>query len=159
MIYYMEQKALIEGEVPHTRCAVCKCFRQNKLYLNTTGRRLRTCLRCRSKFKCNYCKYRSGTKHLLKVHMETQHYYISCKDCILQKINNTLTICRENDINPSKYFNYAYFAKNSTALNIDELNNFYKLLLEVVKNVEKKNLNIEDKPFTIESLKLRPLFD
>ena len=65
---------------------------------------------------------------------------------VLQKINNILSICRENDINPSKYFNYAFFAKKSTALTLVQLNEFYKLLTDVVKGVERENLNIKLEP-------------
>ena len=54
-------------EVEHLKCSKCKCWREDKMYLNKFGRKLKTCQKCRdydkkqrdkkneNKIKCKLC--------------------------------------------------------------------------------------------------------
>jgi len=49
---------------------------------------------------------------------------IKDKDVLKNDINKILMYCIENNLDPNKYFNYGYYAKNINDLNIIELNDF-----------------------------------
>jgi len=71
-------------EVEHKKCKGCKCFRSLDLFLNTKGRRLKTCNTCRGRFTCDKCdkKYRENNalqQHIKSIHSKIKDY--KCNKC------------------------------------------------------------------------------
>jgi hypothetical protein len=72
-------------EVKHERCNRCKCWRLPSLFLNTKGRKLKTCQKCRdlqnawmrngSKIECTEegCSFKCKSNGHLKIHLMHKH--------------------------------------------------------------------------------------
>ena len=77
------------------RCSCCKCKKLPEFFelKETTGQRLKTCIKCRSKFVCDYenCEYKCKSEANLQIHIKFKHSVLkpfSCKDCDLSfKLN------------------------------------------------------------------------
>lgn len=52
----------LKKEVPHEKCKKCKSWRLTEHFLNKTGRRLKTCIKCRERSR----DFRKKQKNLKK---------------------------------------------------------------------------------------------
>ena len=68
-------------EVKHTKCLGCKCWREDALFLNRKGRRLKTCSKCRDRFPCDKCDYKFPYKSALQRHINMVHDKIKDFEC------------------------------------------------------------------------------
>ena len=68
-------------EVPHTKCGRCRCYRTNEKFLNAKGRRMKTCLSCRNRYKCDKCEYKCCSNGNLKAHIKKIHDKIKDFKC------------------------------------------------------------------------------
>jgi uncharacterized Zn-finger protein len=69
------------SEVKHTKCLGCKCWREDALFLNRKGRRLKTCSSCRDRFSCDKCDYKFQYKCGLNNHINRVHLKIKDFEC------------------------------------------------------------------------------
>ena len=69
------------SEVKHTKCSGCKCWREDALFLNRKGRRLKTCSKCRDRFPCDKCDYKFQYKSDLEGHIKMVHDKIKDFEC------------------------------------------------------------------------------
>lgn len=70
-------------EVKHDKCPKCKCWRLPELFLNAKGRKLKTCDKCRNRYKCDQCDKAYGSKSHLNRHIKCVHLGVtySCPQC------------------------------------------------------------------------------
>ena len=69
------------SEVKHTKCLGCKCWREDALFLNRKGRRLKTCSNCRDRFPCDKCDSKFQYKCSLQTHIKRVHGNIRDYEC------------------------------------------------------------------------------
>jgi len=89
-----------------SRCSSCKCEKKLEFFSirTNTGRRLKTCMTCRARHKCNQCDAKFSYKTDLTKHKKNLHdrvFDYECKDC-KRKFN--------------KKFNYARHLKTCNGL-------------------------------------------
>ena len=65
------------------KCSKCKCMKLKTLFKvkETTGILLKTCIKCREKYKCEQCDYSCSTNGHLKQHIKMVHDKIKDIDC------------------------------------------------------------------------------
>ena len=77
-----------------SRCSSCKCEKKLELFSihKNTGRRLKTCMTCRARHKCNQCDAKFAKKYNLQQHIKVVHDKIKdhkCDECDAKFATNT----------------------------------------------------------------------
>ena len=70
------------------KCSKCKCMKLKTLFKvnENTGKLLKTCIKCRERFKCGQCDYKCSTNGNLQKHIKQVHDKIKDIECKLKII-------------------------------------------------------------------------
>ena len=64
------------------KCSKCKCMKLKTLFRvkENTGKLLKTCIKCRERFKCEQCDYTCSSETDLTKHVKQVHHKIKDKE-------------------------------------------------------------------------------